>query len=629
MKDKKLIFFFSDETCSATSIVAPTLSTLANDCGYDFESYICVRPDSWLGEALPLIGNNHMTQFLYLANFYDEILFCSLSNYKSFQFRREILAFGGKVISERGNDEVFDFYKDVFTFLGKNFPKTAIVVPDNDYDKNINITPYCYPDIKRENAIGISESMWKSNAADFKNNGVETAYSLYCNAEDTIVMDEMTDDDSFASITTRIAERNVENATQIAFIDPASMMRWQTEFCRKNIVTLYEPYNWFDLCKVIKRLCDKVNNIIVPGCQMVYREKTQKLGCNDDVITELSKHGLIMNLLGVSPRVGFNLQSDKRLPLDWMESDEAPTPWDDEYSDEFLLEKIRERAIPVCCIFYAADLGHLPILSNFINMMCLDGMRGGILFPSTFYDYDPYLIEQLYIPLKQGGVCPNLEPMISSVGVAVATEAQGYISPENLTKLISTAKEHIASLIGERRVPKGYYPFQDSDLLYKKNTGEPQYEVISKLGFEYSFTHKDFGDDASVKYDDGNMMVLSQKTTPWFPTTSGKPINRLKEWEANFAKKHEDWENGGSYDYVDWLALVFDTPFYSLTPVCYGQFEPEHWKGSHLGMNQIYEVMHYVRKTGGESGRLFLLKPHELYRFAKLADKEGLLKKDF
>ena len=35
--------------------------------------------------------------------------------------------------------------------------------------------------------------------------------------------------------------------------------------------------------------------------------------------------------------------------------------------------------------------------------------------------------------------------------------------------------------------------------------------------------------------------------------------------------------------------------------------------------------MQYMRHTGGDSGRLFLVKPHELYRFAKLARAAGKL----
>jgi hypothetical protein len=42
-------------------------------------------------------------------------------------------------------------------------------------------------------------------------------------------------------------------------------------------------------------------------------------------------------------------------------------------------------------------------------------------------------------------------------------------------------------------------------------------------------------------------------------------------------------------------------------------------------MHYIYEAMQYVREGGGSEGKLFLVKPHELYRFVRLAEKEGLI----
>ena len=53
MKNRKLLFFFSDEHCPSCATVVPTLAALAESIGYDFESYICVRPQSWPGKVLP------------------------------------------------------------------------------------------------------------------------------------------------------------------------------------------------------------------------------------------------------------------------------------------------------------------------------------------------------------------------------------------------------------------------------------------------------------------------------------------------------------------------------------------------------------------------------------------------
>ena len=43
-----------------------------------------------------------------------------------------------------------------------------------------------------------------------------------------------------------------------------------------------------------------------------------------------------------------------------------------------------------------------------------------------------------------------------------------------------------------------------------------------------------------------------------------------------------------------------------------------------FGMQGIMEAMQYVRCGGGDSKRLFMLKPHELARYARLFKEEGL-----
>lgn len=627
MRKRKLLFFFSDEKCTSSATVVPTLSELADRLGCDFESYICSRPWSWQGKVLPMIGHSHLEQFYYLANFYEEIYYCSLSSFGSFQFRREILAFGGNVISTRKNGELFEFYHDIYGFFGMPFPNRAVIIPDFNSMAEFNISPYCYCDIMRLGGLGVSESLWAVQKEAFIKNGVSEIYGIYCHPENAVIVDEIKASDNYASITLRIAERNVENASQVGFIDPDGLLRWQTYFSRKKVVAVYENYNWVELMPRVKQLADRVGNNHVIGNQIVYEPNTKMVRNNDAVIAELGKYNLIHNLVGVNPRIGFTVQTDMKLPLDWMEDEQVTTPWDDEYSDEFLLEKIRERAVPVCFLFYAADLGHLPVLSNFLNMMCLDGMRAGIAFPSTWYDYQPELVEQLYIPLEQGGVCPNLEPLLSSVGVAVATEAEGYISPEFLTELVGKALGDIAQSVGERRVPKGYYPFQDANPFYKKDTGNPQYDVIADLGFEYYVTYKNSTKRAAIEYDDRGMTALRQQTKGWFPG-AGNPLERLKEWEADCADRRNAWLKGEKYDSVDWIMFGFDTPFFGLTPNYLGQIEFDNMRNGwakNAGMNYIFEAMQYVRRTGGADGKLFLVKPHELYRYAKLAKEQGLL----
>lgn len=628
MKKKQLLFFFSDETSHSCTSVVPTLARLANEIGIDFESYICERPESWSGKVLPLVGHNHLESFYYLANFYEEILYCSMTSRHSYQFRRAVLAFGGKVISTRDDQSVAEFYQDVFSFFGCSLPERVMILPDRPAKiEDLDLAPYAYMDVMHSNTLGISESTWRLQEKQFRDLGITGATALYCAPERADVLDPLLPGDTYASVTTRIAERNIQYAKQVGFLDPASLRRWQTCFCREQILALYELYEWQPFIRTVKKYADIVDNCDVIGSQIVYIPDKDEIAGNDQVISELADYNLIHNLIGVNPRIGFTIQKQHNLPLDWMNDPETPTPWDNEYSDEFLAEKLAQRATPVCFLFYAADLGHLPVITRILDMMSLDGMRGGISFPSTWFDYHPELLEQIYLPLEQGGVCPNLEPLVSSVGVSVATEAEGYIKPDFLAELIGRARRTIAEKVGERRVPRGYYPFQDANPRYQKDTGTPQYDVVSKLGFEYYITYKNSTQRGHIPYQKNGMTVMNKQTRVWFPG-SGNPIQLLKQWEADCAQRRAQWQQDPTVDALDWITFGFDTPFFALSPNYLGEIEQYSFRNGwakYASMHFIYEAIQYVRHTGGSDGNLFLVKPHELYRYVKMAQEQGLI----
>lgn len=628
MKNKKLLFFFSDEKCTSCATVLPTLSRLAKENNIDFESYICSRPESWQGKSLHTVGHGHLETFYYLANFYDEILYCSISSYGSFQFRREVLAFGGKVLSARSDNEVAEFYCDVYEYFGLKLPNSVLVMQDRKEGENY-YSPYCYPEILDSKHLGISESVWKNQEKVLREHGVEEVYSIYCDVVGAKSIDEVRAEDTYGSVTKRIAERKLGSAKQIGFIDPDGLMRWQTMFARTNVLAVYEPMEWEEFVPSVLDLAQRIDNLNIIGSQAVRLPNSKVVGCYDGLIAELAKYNLIMDLVGVSPRTGFTIQTDKKLPLDWLDNNDVQTPWDDEYTDEFLAERLENGDIPVCFLFYAADLGHLPTLSNILPMFALDNMKGGIAFPSTWYKYSPEIVEQLYIPLQQGGVCPNLEPLLSSVGTAVATEAEGYMPPEMLETLISKAQRDIAEAIGERRTPKGYYPFQDSSPFYQKDSGKPQFDVISKLGFEYYITYQNDGMPAAIEWEDEKMTVLRQQTEQWFPGY-GNILNRLKEWEDFYVKRQKAYEASGKTKSADWIILSMDAPFMALPTATYGGGEESPYmrdrtKNDAVGMDKVYDAMRYVYYHKGKSKKLFLVKPHELYRFAKIAEKKGLI----
>ncbi|MDD5604049.1 MAG: hypothetical protein PHG48_08280 [Eubacteriales bacterium] len=630
-RSKTLLFYFSDESVSASSAIVPTLARLAEENSTDFETYICTRPVSPMGRVLPFTGHNHGESFYYLSNFYDKIAYCSISSYDTFQFKREVMAFGGDIVSIRKADEVLEFYADIFAYFGRKMPDSVIVVPDKPADENdFWIAPYCYPDIMFSDSLGISQDTIINCGNKLIETGIKKVFSLYCHVQPgqfhVGIVDSVRENDCFATVTERIAKRHIEKAKGIGFSNASCLYRWQASYCRDKIITLYQDYDWESFLPTVHKYAEMTGNYNIMGNQIVYSKESKKHMPQDSIITEFARKGLVMNLIGVNPRIAFSIQRKHKLPLDWLADSKAP--WEDEYSDKFLTEKIESGAIPVCFIFYAADLGHLPVITRFLDLMSIEGMKAGIAFPSTWYEYHPELLEQIYIPLSQGGVFPQLEPLISSVGVAVAPEAEGFFAPELLTSNLLMAKEEIAGHIGEKMVPKGYFPFQDSNPYYKRNTGTPQYEAVSKAGFEYCVSHKDEGTNAKILCETNGMLVMNQQIEIWF-YGSKNPLGKLMEWEKIYTASEWDMTGKESPYEPKWITFSFDTPFFALSPVYMRSAESgiNAANPNYGSMHYIYEAMQYVLKKGGDSGKLFLLKPHELYRYAKLIDLKKMQKK--
>ncbi len=610
MKKKALLLFFSDDSCHAAIPVIPTVSALAKRVGIDFETYICTRPLSWGGKMLPFTGHMHNESFFYLANFYEKILFVSLTDLPGMQFRREILAWGGEVVSCRKSCHLLDFYKEVFAYFKQPVPAEAGVVPDAPKVTTELVagepflTPYFYYDLNRRGCLGICRKDFLDHEAEYRALGIQSVATYCCDLENSALpVTEVVKGSDYGVVTSALAKQYATPPRGISFGDGNFMVRWTAYLLREDRMPLYEPFAWKEFIPTIAEYSKKCGNPMIVGCQNVHPHNT------DAVMTEFAKHAMFFDLLGCDPRHGFSIQKQFKLPLDWLE--EAVPPWEDEYSDEFLLQKIQENAQPVCFLFYAADLGHIPTLPRILDLMGQDGNRAGLAFPATWYDYHPELLEQLYVPLAQGGVFPQLEPMVSSGGVVVACEAEGMITPKKLTDLLVTARKKIAGHVGEKMVPPGYYPWQDASPFYVPNSGTPQYDAVAKAGFSYYISYKDCSSPGKILFDNGKLTAINQQIQQWFPG----------EGEATSVLK--DFEEGRRFE-TDWIILGFDMPFFGLSPVYLnGEALHKRFDGKVMGMQTIAKAMKYVR-NGGDSKRLFMLKPHELIRYIRLKNKHAV-----
>lgn len=602
-KQGTLLFFFSDEGVSACPAVIPTLSWMAEKAGVDFENYVATMPASYAGKMLPFTGNQHMEQFLYLCNFYDKIVYCAITSKGAYQFRREVKAFGGDVVSCRKPGELADFYREVFAYFKLELPQEAVVLPKAG---RLDLAPFCYPEVLFRQALGVPEEEWDSK--QFASFSLRTVHGLFCAPKtDRVrgdVIDSLATNDTYGTASARLAERWVDCGRGAGFINPGGMKRWTGKFCRDKVLALYQPTNWMEFLPTVVKFAKRMKNDVVVGNQSTEPPA-------DNVATEFSKLGVIMNLVGMDPRLGTTLQTRHPLPVDWLK--DAKAPWEEEYSDDFLKEKIKAHAIPVCFLFYAADLGHISALPRFLDLMGLEGMRAGIAFPALWYDYAPELVEQLYIPRELGGVFPQLEPLLASGGTAVISEAKGFLKPDELTDLLNRAQRKIAGHVGARLVPIGYYPFQDADPYYFQK-GEPQYEAVAKVGFDYYVTYLDQNKPSRIVGQVGKMTILNQQTQKWFPWFQEEmgdehSPGELKKLEAKIAK-----------DADEWIVMTYDAPFFGLSPIYLGGVRSKYdaTGPERLGMQKVVDAMIYVRDGGGASKRLFLVKPHELARYARL-----------
>ncbi|MCX7824790.1 MAG: hypothetical protein N2689_04460, partial [Verrucomicrobiae bacterium] len=611
---KNLLFFFTDETCPSAGAVTATLNWVAAKTGNDFEAYVCIRPKTWAGEILAFTGHGHAEQFYYAANFYEKVLYCALTESPALQFKREVMAFGGDVITTQKPEDLAEFYRAIFDYFRLEFPKEIVLVRGRPQgEKSLWLQPYCYPDICFREALGVHAGAGAATLKRFRDLGAQKASVLYCLPQTvemaqaaglTVeIVDSVKDGDTYGTITCRIADRWIDRAKGIAFGDPHCTLKWMPFFLRERYLTLFEPVGWKEFTKTLARYAKKTGNNLIYGSQTVKP-------MTDDVATEFSKEGLIMSLVGLDARIGTTIQSRRALPVDWLR--DVRPPWEEECADKFLEERAAKDAIAVCVLFYASDLGHLPALSRVLDLMLVKDMKCGLAFPSTWYDFQPQLVEQLYIPIRHGGVYPAIEPLLVSAGQGVATEAQGYLDGELLTRSLLEAKAQIARHVGENLLPKGYYPFQDACPGYKHGAGEPPFAALEKAGVEYCITYQHEQEFPQIVYQTAKLTALNQQTLHWFPGFEAlAPLDRLRDWERRMAIHRR---NG-------WIFLAFDLPFYGLCPAYMGGAAMPTLQTT---METVLRAMQYAA-SGGKTGRLFLAKPHEVVRYSRVLQKLGKL----
>jgi hypothetical protein len=609
MQDQDLLFYYSHENCPARATALPVIAWLCEKHGMDYDGYFCVRPSvADIGDAMPFTGNKHDAQFYYLANFYRHIHFFALTEEEPVQFERFLSGRSNATIVKESSNNLIDFYVALFKFFDESFPPQAVVFPSDAFEfpneavdfgefripGKSRLDTFCYPETFFRNALAIHEELSQVQLTRLRALGVKEIKAIFCSDRalkryadlgfKVEVIDSIQKDDNYTTITSRIAERWLDNANGMAMGNDPVTLRWSPKYLRERILTI-GAVNFMDTAiDTLGRFTDKIGNKLVWGSQIY----------NDLIISDASKHDIVLSLVH-DVEVGITIKNKVRLPSLWLRK--SPAPWDQEYSKDHLKSRIEMGHIPVCFMHYASDLGHLPVLERLLDLHSIDDFRSGIAFPSSWWEYAEEQLEQLYISSEMGGVFPACEPLVSSAGIGVATEAAGYLSPEAYLKNLRKAKEFIKMRAGERHIPIGHYSYQDACPYYKHNTAEPQFDVLVKAGFDYAISYKNEGNPPEIIYKDGQFIALNQQSTHW----SFDPLTDLRSWENKLIQSKRR----------GWIIIGLDAPFWGMVPCYFGIAS----KG--LSLKDLQEAMSYA-KSGGHSGKLFPAKPHEVARYARL-----------
>jgi hypothetical protein len=457
---------------------------------------------------------------------------------------------------------------------------------------------YIGPDVFFRKSIALHEELFSANAPLLKSLGIRKIFFLFCSENtkdqaqrqgfDVEVVDDVLPGDDYSDITSRIVNRHLGQARGLALGNEAITLRWMPKYLRERILPMAGTASLPKAVSALADMTQKVGNRLVWGSQIY----------NDHIISDASKSGIIFSL-SHDVEVGNTLVPETRHEKAWFES--TPAPWESEKDDAFLMDRIRSGHIPVCFVHYASDLGHLPVLPRYLDLHSLDGLDDGIAFPTTWWDYADDKLELLLIGRDHGGVFPSSEIMVSSAGIGVATEAQGYLPADVYLDSLKKARKAVEERLGIRHVPLGHYPFQDACPRYEHGTAEPRFDVLIEAGFEYTLTYKHEAQFPEIVYSTDRFMAINHQSRHW----SFRPLEDVRNWENRIVGSGKP----------GWILIGLDSPFWGMIPCYFGLAS----KGMDLTM--VRNAMTYARQ-GGTSGRLFLLKPHEVIRFARLLQTE-------
>lgn len=640
---KNLVMFLSTWDNPHKDAIAATLAWLTESVGSQFEVYYEAShsgkhfspysPRDYFGSTV--LGGRHREKF-YLLNKLFNVEYVIYGQPKLFSSSL-LKNIGANIIVE--TQDLSEFYQKLFSHFKVPLPKEMVLAKNRSFQgnligpskeekraypkklllnlrnkfsskgkqlllKSIKVSPYCYPEIFYRQALGAvytSRSILDLHKiADSTN-----MYTLFLSDEEVndaktqgfnvTVVDEILEGDTFWSITNRIASRWGSHFDGVAFSDPVLTSYWLPWLCRHKKLAVYEPL----MENVRSQMRDLALSV---KDKIVYGRHT-----NDRDITELSKDDIIFQIMDPC-RPLFPVIEEANYRMYQPEKN----CYELEPDDDTLKSFADEQKILCTFLFYCPDVRHAEVLPHILELSTLTQMKAGIAITAQWYQMVPEILEMINVPLENGGVFPNVEPLLCSAGMGVGVEAKGFLKETTLRKHLMDAKEVISEIAGSKFLPKGHYPFLDTlkDYPYSKrvfnrvSTDRPSFKTVEDLGFDYSVSYLSPGNPKTVYKSEDFIAVnhSSKQWEPYSPFLVMSDLNELKKLERSLALTRKS----------GWIIVTIDSPLWL--------FSYYQWRKS----NALFDAASYVSR-GGTSDKLVSVTPHAISRYARILDDKGLL----
>jgi len=612
MGKRVLWMLISSMSNSDIHLVIPTIAWMAKEAKVEFECYLEASRNGKLFAASgsTILGGYHFEQFNYLNSVFEVkyILFGETS-----VFRSTLNILSSEILIETSSLQ--ELYETLLKQSGIGKPGGILIAPPLGEMSIASVTgtrvqleyleigPYLYTEIYFRRALAFPVSLWEVAEKYFERYKQSKKYYIYLSCkekkkasrylEDATEIDSMSENDTYSTVTLRIARRWKHLAKGVAFGDPMAILSILPTLCREERIALYgelkkKPLSqikvaWYtesssEIAAEVAGLAEETGNRVIIGRQT-----------GDGDLFEWSKKGICMKIIDPN-RPAFPVVTRVKHP--WTNRYNA---YEDEVDDETLLQYAKSGKILASLIWHSGEMAHNEAMLNLIDLVSFTGIKMGIGVHAARYETCPQLWELINVPKEKGGVKGYIEPIIHSGGMGVMAEIN---CPVNLLKQhCEIALARIRQIAGDEAVPRGYYAFADTDLDTMMTIKSEIYEAIEESGLEYFISSVRPGRNRIIYLTD-KMIVVNQSSRTH---CSGSPFVRITTIE--------DIKESGFQSRPGWFIGTLDSPVIS--------FNPYIWRYGSRFM-QIVDWMLNAKDVVNVT-------PHTIARYARILKQEGFL----